>query len=107
MRAVTFAPSVTVRPTVQNSSCDRPTRLGRILRAATVAIREADPEGHLDVLEVVALLVLDLVRRHVDLEAVRLRTPRRHGVDVDGRAGGDPGEQEPRPVRAPRCPSSS
>ena len=56
--------------------------------------REYHPEGHLDIRQVVARGVADLVRSHVHPERFRLRPAGGQDVHVDGGAPADGGEQQ-------------
>ncbi len=92
---VTGSPSRPCGITVHHSSCERLTSLGSISRAASPPspLGEPDAEAHLDVLQVVAVLVLDLVgppRSRLLGSARRVVTV----VDVDGGAAGDAGEEQ-------------
>lgn len=69
-------PSSMVRLTVQSRSCDRRTASGGSAGGVTaLPRREHDPEGHLDIRQVIARCVADFLRRHVDLEGLGLRPP--------------------------------
>jgi alkylhydroperoxidase/carboxymuconolactone decarboxylase family protein YurZ len=69
----------------------RQDRTGRI---ALLPAGKHDPVRHLDVGEVVAVGVPDLVRAREHLERFRLSPARRQDVDIDGRAPADRGEQQ-------------